>query len=129
MMEHPGFTSEDSLSVRASDDERDQAAEVVRRGYEEGRLSRGELEERVAAAYRAMGREELEDLVGDLPGRTLPKPKEGRPSRSTLVLEPYDRRELGCSDRCLILALMFAFPPAGIAYWALSMRGRRRVAG
>jgi uncharacterized membrane protein len=39
--------------VRASDAERDQAVEILRTGYAEGRLSRAELDERLTAAYAA----------------------------------------------------------------------------
>ena len=37
--------------VRASDAERDEAAEVLRAAFSEGRLTRTELDERLTAAY------------------------------------------------------------------------------
>lgn len=117
------YDSEDSF--RASDDERDNAAEVVRRGYAEGRLTGGELEERIDAAYGAKTQRELEDLVSDLPAGSLPGDQIASPGGSPLV--QHDRGLLWCSDQCLILTLLFVFPPAGIVYWVVSMRGRRRV--
>jgi DUF1707 SHOCT-like domain len=55
-------------SVRASDAERDQAAEVLRAAFAEGRVTRAELDERLAAAYAAKTHDDLRDLTGDLPG-------------------------------------------------------------
>ena len=55
-------------TVRASDAERDQAAEILRAGYAEGRLDRDELDERLAAAYAAKTRADLRELTSDLPG-------------------------------------------------------------
>lgn len=54
--------------VRASDAERDAAAEVLRAGFAAGRLTRTELDERLTAAYAARSRADLQGLTGDLPG-------------------------------------------------------------
>jgi hypothetical protein len=107
--------------VRASDAERDQAAEVLRAAFAEGRLTRAELDERLAAAYAARTRADLRDLVSDLPGAV--------PAEATA----YDRLPVadpgpGASTHlnlCLLLCLLLAFPPAGIAYgiyWILTAR-------
>ncbi len=53
--------------MRASDRDRDRAAEVLRDAYAAGRLNRDELDERVLAAYAARTRGELDDLIADLP--------------------------------------------------------------
>ncbi len=53
--------------MRASDQERDSAAELLSEAYAVGRLSREELDERVAAAYSAKTYGELRDLTADLP--------------------------------------------------------------
>ncbi|MBG0813127.1 DUF1707 domain-containing protein [Planomonospora sp. ID82291] len=53
--------------VRASDRDRDAAAERLRLAVEEGRLGFGEFDERVGLAYRSATRGELADLVADLP--------------------------------------------------------------
>jgi hypothetical protein len=54
-------------SLRASDEDRDQIAERLRRATAEGRLHAHELEERLARALRARTYGELDDVVEDLP--------------------------------------------------------------
>jgi hypothetical protein len=49
-------TTSGEPAVRASDTERDQAGEVLRVAYAEGRLTRGELDARIGAAYAATTR-------------------------------------------------------------------------
>ena len=53
--------------LRASDAEREQVAERLRRHAAEGRLAVEELEERLTAAWSARTRGELEPLLADLP--------------------------------------------------------------
>jgi hypothetical protein len=54
-------------SLRASDEDREQIAERLRRATAEGRLHAHELEERLARALRARTYGELDDVVSDLP--------------------------------------------------------------
>ncbi|MHB8690814.1 MAG: DUF1707 SHOCT-like domain-containing protein [Solirubrobacteraceae bacterium] len=54
-------------SFRASDEDREQIAERLRRATAEGRLHAHELEERMARALRARTYGELDDVVSDLP--------------------------------------------------------------
>lgn len=54
-------------SLRASDADRDQVAEHLRRAAAEGRLRTDELEQRLGAAFSARTYGELEPLVADLP--------------------------------------------------------------
>lgn len=54
--------------MRASDQDRDEVAELLCDAYALGRLSREELEERSVTAYSARTWGELQDLTGDLPG-------------------------------------------------------------
>ena len=54
--------------VRASDAERERAAQVLQRAAADGRLSPEEAGERLAAASAARFREELARLLTDLPG-------------------------------------------------------------
>jgi hypothetical protein len=54
-------------SVRASDTDREIAAQLLRRNYESGRLTVAELESRVARAYGAVHRADLRGLLNDLP--------------------------------------------------------------
>jgi hypothetical protein len=53
--------------IRASDEEREQIATILRAAMTEGRLSLEEGEQRLAAAYAATYRDELGPLTADLP--------------------------------------------------------------
>ena len=63
--------------IRASDQDRESAAELLREAYAVGRLSREELDDRAAAAYSATTRGDLRDLTADLPA---PVARTGLPS-------------------------------------------------
>jgi hypothetical protein len=54
-------------SLRASDSDREQAAERLRHATAEGRLTAHELEQRLEALYRTRTYGELDSLVADLP--------------------------------------------------------------
>jgi hypothetical protein len=56
-------------TLRASDADRDQIVERLRRACAEGRLAVHELEHRVAAALKARTYGELDATVADLPGQ------------------------------------------------------------
>src|SRR5215469_5803820 len=58
--------------MRASDAEREQAAEALRDDYAAGRLSSEEFDERLDAAYKASTVQQLAQLRADLPD--LPAP-------------------------------------------------------
>ena len=111
-------------AIRASDTERDQAAEILRVAYAEGRLTRAELDERIDVAYAAKTRADLRDLTGDLPGAISAQQAHRTPAITDLpVLAPAPGTETGMYlDRCLLLCLLIAFPPAGIIYWILAAR-------
>jgi hypothetical protein len=68
--------------LRASDAERERAAETLRRHHADGRLSTDELEERTERAYAASTLGDLDKLFGDLP--RLRAPEERRPPRGWL---------------------------------------------
>jgi hypothetical protein len=55
--------------VRASDRERALVIERLARALEHGRLSLAEYDERVAATYAAVRRDDLARITEDLPGR------------------------------------------------------------
>jgi hypothetical protein len=57
----------DPSHLRASDADRERAAEALREHFAAGRLSEEELGERVDAAYRATTMREIEELWADLP--------------------------------------------------------------
>jgi hypothetical protein len=58
----------DTNELRASDAERSETAELLRRHHAEGRLDTDELEERIERCYAAKTRGELDALTTDLPG-------------------------------------------------------------
>jgi len=93
------------LAVRASDSEREQTVALLQRSFADGRLTQAELEERAGAAYAARTRAQLRDLTADLPdaGQQLLRP--------------------GMTvDLRLLIILLCVCPPAGLAYWLLSLR-------
>jgi hypothetical protein len=57
----------DPASLRASDKDRESAAEVLREAAGEGRLSMTELDERLDAVYEAKTYADLEPIIRDLP--------------------------------------------------------------
>jgi hypothetical protein len=112
--------------VRASDAERDEAAEALRAAFAEGRLARAELDERLAAAYAAKTRADLLGLTGDLPG-AVPGAVTAYDRPPAVDYGPGTQLNL-----CLLLCLLFAFPPAGIAYaiyWIVSGRRQPQLPG
>jgi hypothetical protein len=66
--------------VRASDAEREQVADRLRAAMEEGRLTLDEGGQRLAAAYAVTYRDELSELIADLPPAEPPAggPRAGR---------------------------------------------------
>lgn len=54
-------------SIRASDDDRERVVDVLREQTAQGRLTMGEFEERMGAAYTATTWEDLRPLTRDLP--------------------------------------------------------------
>jgi len=57
----------DSRALRASDQDRDRVADVLRSAAADGRLTLAELDERLDQLYQAKTYGELEPVVGDLP--------------------------------------------------------------
>jgi hypothetical protein len=92
------------LAVRASDAEREQTVALLQRGFADGRLTQAELEERAGAAYAAQTRARLRDLTADLPDARQQPPRQG------MIV-----------DQRLLIILLCACPPAGAAYWLLSL--------
>jgi hypothetical protein len=60
--------------LRASDADREQAAEVLRTAAGDGRLTLDELDERLTAAYAAKTYADLESVTSDLPGPGVSAP-------------------------------------------------------
>ena len=93
------------LAVRASDAEREQAVALLQRNFADGRLTQAQLEERAGAAYAARTRAQLRDLTADLPDAGQQPPRPGM-----------------TVDLRLLVILLCVCPPAGMAYWLLSLR-------
>ncbi len=74
--------------VRASDAERERAADTLRRHHADGRLTTDELEERTERAYAATTLGELDRLFADLPRPRAPEPTRGRPAGTPPLFLP-----------------------------------------
>ena len=61
--------------IRVSDDERESVVRRLQEATAEGRLSLDELGDRVAGAYAALTRSELDHFVDDLPPAPAPAPE------------------------------------------------------
>ena len=70
--------SADPPALRASDAERHQAIEELRRHAGEGRLTLEELTQRIDSAYAARTRDELDRVVADLPATAPAAPARSR---------------------------------------------------
>ncbi len=66
-------------SIKASDADREQIAERLRKATGEGRLLAEELEERLEATFAARTYGELDAVVADLPGVTVRRHERPRP--------------------------------------------------
>ncbi|MGW0836066.1 DUF1707 SHOCT-like domain-containing protein [Streptomyces prunicolor] len=97
-------------SLRASDAERDQVEAQLQHHYAVGRLTLPELEERAVAAYAARTREQLQDLLADLPGEAA-----DQPAPPTRVI-----------DSRLLIVLLCVSPPAALIYWLICQRAAHR---
>jgi uncharacterized protein DUF1707 len=110
--------------MRASDQDRERAAELLRDAYVAGRLSREEFDGRIAAAYSARTYGELRDLTADIPAL----PTAGLPSDA--VTRPDIARSLGRRASALMMwtyllvvtvTLVGRVFPAIWMIWAVSM--------
>jgi Domain of unknown function (DUF1707) len=72
--------------TRASDAERERAADALRRHHADGRLSTDELEERTGRAYAATTLGDLDQLFADLP--RLRSADDGRTARRGALWPP-----------------------------------------
>ena len=95
--------------TRASDADRDAAAGLLNAAFAEGRLTAGEHDQRLSAAFAALTWQQLHQLTADLPA----PPGAAEPMAPTRFTGP---------DLCLLCVLLCVCPPAGIAWWLLSRR-------
>lgn len=73
---------------RASDVDRDIAADILCAAVGDGRLTLDELDERLGAALSARTRAELAALIADLPGRRCPQLAGSRPRPGDPAVPP-----------------------------------------
>jgi hypothetical protein len=91
--------------IRASDQDRDDAVELLIEAYAVGRLSREELDDRATAAYSAKTQGELRDATADLP---LPGARAGLPSDSVGVPRGGGGRLIGQMILAFFLLVLVA---------------------
>src|SRR5437588_6771155 len=109
----------DPGKIRASDADREQAAEALREHFAAGRLSEEELTERIETVYKATTVRELDRLSGDLP--SLPPSR--LVSRTELAHRRAElRRQLlqhagGAFSPFLVCALIWAASGADSEFW------------
>lgn len=118
-------------TLRASDADRDQIAERLRKAAGEGRLLAEELEERLEAAFGARTYGELDAVVADLPGATVRRRERARTPAlnpmsiiALLILAPVIMSVLLAA--AVIVAMVFsAWGALLIVGWLMFGRGRR----
>jgi hypothetical protein len=99
-------------ALRASDEDRERAAEALRNAAGEGRLTMEELDERLHVAYEASTRNELERLVADVvvaaPAQRVPVRRgEGGSRWLMAIMSGVDRKgRWRLAPRCTVLNLM-----------------------
>jgi hypothetical protein len=122
-------------TLRASDEDRDQIAERLRKATGEGRLLAEELEERLEATFGARTYGELDAVVADLPG--VPARRRERPQPLALgpihvialfILAPVIISLL-LAAAVIVATLFSAWGALLIAGWFLFGRGRHHYWG
>jgi hypothetical protein len=88
----------------ASDADRDTAAGLLNAAWAEGRLTAGEYDQRLTAAYAARTWRQLGELTADLPAP--PAAAIGQASHGMFA----------GADLCLLCVLLVVCPPAGLAW-------------
>lgn len=99
--------------LRASDAERAETADLLKKHFMDGRLDQAEFEERVGAALGAKTRGELTALLDDLPRIVASRP--ARPSPRSRARRPVAPLALVCLLGCLVIAAASSLGSAGRA--------------
>ena len=111
----------DAPDMRASDEQRDRAAQEIREHYAAGRMSDDELSDRVQAAYSARTEGELKALTADLP--KLPATRTQHKAEITQRRRELQRRLLqeagGGSGAFLICTAIWLASGASGFFWPI----------
>ena len=105
----PARPTPGGAEMRASDTDRDAAADVLNAAFAEGRLTVDEHAQRVEAAYAARTWQQLHQLTADLPA-------------TPGAAEPMAPAGSTAPGLCLLCVRLCLCPPTGIAWWLLSRR-------
>jgi Domain of unknown function (DUF1707) len=122
-------------TLRASDADREQIAERLRKATAEGRLLAEELEERLETAFTARTYGELDAVVADLPGATASRRERPRPPVlnpvhviALFILAPVIVSLL-VAAAVIVATLFSAWGALLIVGWFLFGRGHRQYWG
>jgi uncharacterized protein DUF1707 len=122
-------------TLRASDEDRDQIAERLRKATAEGRLLAEELEERLEATFSARTYGELDAVVADLPSTTVRRRERPRPPAlnpvhviALFILAPVII-SLVLAAAVIVATLFSAWGVLLIVGWFLFGRGHRQYWG
>jgi hypothetical protein len=111
----------DDDSLRASDEQRDRAADEIREHFAAGRLSDEELDDRVQAAYAARTQGDLARLLADLP--KLPATRAQQKAEIAQRRSELQRRLLqeagGGSGAFIICTVIWAASGASGFFWPI----------
>jgi Domain of unknown function (DUF1707) len=122
-------------TLRASDADREQIAERLRKATAEGRLLAEELEERLEATFTARTYGELDAVVADLPGVTVRRRERPRPPMlnpvhviALFILAPVIM-SLMLAAAVIVATLFSAWGALLIVGWFVFGRGRHHYWG
>ena len=112
-------------TLKASDADREQIAERLRKATAEGRLLAEELEERLEATFTARTYGELDAVVSDLPGVTVRRRERPR----SFALTPVHLVALMLAVAVIMATLFSAWGLLLIVGWFMFGHGRRHYWG
>ena len=116
------MTSSEHDAMRAGNADRERVVAQLNSAFAEGRLDVGELDERVAAAYRAKTLGELRPLTADLPEGRSPAPRQAAqpaPATPAQEIEHAAPRAavVGALGLFLVNVLIWAAVSIGTGQW------------
>jgi hypothetical protein len=131
-------------SLRASDADREQIVDRLRKACAEGRLAVHELEQRVSAALRARTYADLDATVADLPGQRVGPPRSAAATRAVRTVRAHPALLIVAIPVALVVAatliaiavlwtvimvLLFVISQRRYGYWRPTRYAARRGFG